>query len=245
MNPLKLLLEELARTHQELTTRANKAIAGLGDIEKYQVAGNVTSALRELEWLGNRLEDLGNVWAERVGEVEGYVSAYDGSTIAAAITAGTVIKKEDHDTLITAAEEKGKTEAETAFRAEQQRVAAAQARRTALAEEIGVTAANALALEDLTAADVEDRVTAFKGRVTALKDAKMDPEKFSAAYVDLLASCPLTEDGQKQFDKRLDAFRPLLTATPAAPAKPGDEHQEKPPGEVRAEGEGGKKTMRF
>lgn len=247
MNPLQLLLDELNRTHAELITRANKAVANLGDVEKHQAVGAVASALRELEWLGGRLEDLGKVWAERVGEVQKYVAGYDNDVVAAAITAGTVIKKEDHETLITAAEAKGKTEAETAFRAEAARLAAAEVRREEIGKEVGVIAANALPIADLLAEDADARIIAFKGRVTALAEAKMDPAKFEAAYVDLLASCPLTEEGQKQFDKRLDAFKPILAAAPAPASKPGEQHQEKAPGEVRAQQkpEEPKKLMRF
>ncbi len=260
MNPLQQFLDEIRRQQTELRARANKLLSQLGPVESYEAGNPIVGAIRELDWLHSRLEDMGESIATTVGNAEEFVAnlaeQFGASAIAAAIADDEIVKKADHDAQITAAKKQEREAVETEFRAAAEASEKAEKRREKLAatleEKVGKDAApiaaRCIALDDLKADDADARETKFIARAVALKDAGLDAGEFEGAYCDLLA-CALDDEGQGQFDKRLEAFKPLLARKPEEPTKPkkpGTElEDEADKTRIKASAEGGASKRMF
>jgi|GEM_PF-7032345 len=238
MDLLQQLLSELSRQQAELRARVNKALEGVGPLEQHEVAQPVAFALREMDWAKERIAEIGESIDAKVGNVDDFLANLKATVqkegLAAAVAEGTVLKKEDHDTQITAAKKEAKNEAETEFKAERAKEVRADERRAELVEEIGQFAASKISKSDLMADDAEDRITKFKARASTLKASGFNEKEHDKAMASLLA-CSLDKDGQTEFDARVESFKPFLAAAPPKKQEPG---KQEPGTEFQATGHG-------
>lgn len=234
MNPLQEVLSSIDATVTEFTGRMNTAIQGMGPIEQYEVAQKVSYALNEMLWGKKRIEEMGEMLGNKLGDVAEFVASLEAKQkeagVTAALAAGEVVNKTDHDTQIKAAKDAARNEALIEFKAEREKERKAGEAHAALAEEVGDVAASAFPVENFLEEDADSRVKAFKARVAKLDEAKIKADAHKDAYLDLLGGCSYDETGEAAFARRVESYAPFLAGKEEAPAeepkkKPGTELQ--------------------
>lgn len=232
---IKELIETFLANLGQLRVRAQKAIGGLGDLEKIEASQPVVNALRELDWLGERVGGLAADCEEAVKQLDAALAAISAEAVATALTSGAVVKKEDHDAQLAAARQAGVEEAQAAFEAERQKDQQAEELRAALAQEIGAAAAGAISRDELVGEDGGQRIETLKARAARLAEVGISAEAHGPAYADLLA-CPLDETGTAVFEARVKGYEAVMAARPPA----GNGLPPKPEGTAKIHaGEGG------
>lgn len=204
MNELDKILNSLNSLATTLHQRANAALTPLPPLEQIEGAEVVRCALREFRWASDQIVEL----KELLAKMPGAEALAADESLRATIRAELIEKegfivKEDHESLLKKAEEKGRDEAQAAFDEKEAARELAATRRTEAAELIGEKAADALSDEDLASEAYEARIAAMKKRVDALADAGVDETMTSFAS---LLALPLDEAGNKDFDTRVGHF---------------------------------------
>lgn len=186
-----------------MLTKALKALA-----QKLQkIAGSITIPAEQLaadKTTGWGMTELAGVPAEvealvttAESEINKLVDTAKTDALAEAIKAGTVIRKEDHDTAVTAAKNTARTEVEKEFTAKAEQTKFAQDKRTELAALITAEAAALIPDDRLTKENAEATIKAIKDRVTALNEKGITKESLPSAFKtvasvadnDLYAAC--------------------------------------------------------
>lgn len=224
MNPILLILTQLSDLKNNIRARFNKALEGLGPIEQVEASQQLIGVLREVDWAQHRITEISASVDEQVTKAETMLATYAQESIAAAITekvtAGELIRKEDHETLITAAEKKGKDEVRQEFQAAADRAQKIAENRNKLVTDHGVHVAAALTDEDLTADDSADRIARITARTKKLTDAGIPADGATEKFHASMLSCAPTEAGDAEFNSRLEAFTATGFKAAAAPIAP-------------------------
>jgi hypothetical protein len=235
MKSIKELVENFLAGLGQLRVRAHKALGGLGDLEKIEASQPVVNALRELDWIGQRLEEIGAAAEPAVKSLDEALAELAAAAVTEAVTGGAVVKREDHEAQLAAARQAGVEAAHAAFEAERQKDAKAEELRAGLAVEIGAGAAAAISRDELVGEDAQHRIDILKARAARLAEVGISAEAHGPAYADLLA-CPLDEAGTAQFEARVKGYEAVMAAA-APPA--GGNLPPKPDGTAMHAGTGG------
>jgi hypothetical protein len=211
MNPILNLINGLAELKNTLRTRFNAAIGNLGPIEQVEAAQPVITVLREIDWASHRINEISGQVDTVIAAAEETLRTMTETAVTAAIseqvTAGALIRKEDHETLITAAADKAKKEVEQQFQAAADNAAALRTKREAITKDHGLHVAAALTDDDLAAEDADTRINRVTKRSADLKEAGILAEGTTEKFHASMLACANTAEGDKEFDSRLDAFK--------------------------------------
>lgn len=236
MNPLASFITLLLALRADLHARFNEGLKTLPPLEQIEAGSAAAGVLANLEWVRTRVESLGadlestlvtasklipnfdhkkgsDLQASAEALITACMNQAGTEAILAAITAKTHLPIEDHNTAVTNAKEAGKSEAETAFKAQVKDLETIATRRTEVTAKLGVLAAAAISDADLLSEKYTDVVTEQEGRITRLTEAGITAESRPKNFAALLA-CGLNDTGRAEFDARLE----MITEAGPAPA---------------------------
>lgn len=235
MNPILTLISGLAELKNTLRARFNAALGNLGPIEQVEAAQPVIAVLREIDWAAHRVNEISGQVDVAIAAAEETLKTMTASAVSEAIsaqvTAGALIRKEDHETLITAAAEKAKEEVKQQFQAAADKATALHTKREAITKDHGVHVAAALSDDDLTAEDADARISRVTKRSADLKEAGILAEGTTEKFHASMLACANTAEGDTEFTARLEAFKatgfkasaqPPVTAPRTLPAGSSD-----------------------
>lgn len=222
MNPILSIINSLNELKNSIRAKFNTALEGLGPIEQIEASQPLIGVLREVDWAKDRITRISAELDENIANAETMLATFTQEKITAAITekvtAGELVRKEDHETLITAAENKGKEEVRQEFQAAADRAQKITEQRNKIVTDHGVHVAACLSDDDLTADDSADRVARVTARTKKLTDAGIAAEGPTEKFFASMLSCAPTEAGDAEFESRLEAF--TATGFKAAAATP-------------------------
>lgn len=104
-NKFIAFIQSVKAAMAEITTRANEQIAAMPPVEQHEASGMILSMKRELSWLISRAEDLSN--SEIVTQADQIMAEFSKEVLNDAITAGSILAKETHESLIEASRDGG------------------------------------------------------------------------------------------------------------------------------------------
>ncbi len=210
MNPILSIINSLNDLKNSIRAKFNAALEGLGPIEQIEASQPLIGVLREVDWAKDRITRISAELDENIANAETMLATFTQEKIAAAITekvtAGELVRKEDHETLITAAENKGKEEVRQEFQAAADRAQKITDLRNKIVTDHGVHVAASLSDDDLTAEDSADRVARVTARTQKLTEAGIVAEGATEKFFASMLSCAPTEAGDAEFESRLEAF---------------------------------------
>lgn len=232
MNPFKALVTALATFAQDFRAKMNPALEALPKLESIEAAEPVLSVLRMVKWAQKDAEDLASQFDGKIANVEDMINAYNAKiaeeAVTAAVTAGTLIKKEDHENAITAAKDaaatEAKTQAEQEFNAKVQKIETLATRRKEAVTKLGEIAAAKLTDEQLSADNYVEAITAKEALIAKLKEENIVPEgDRKAMFESLVAKEGVeSEDFKSSLSIILTAaggkLKPLTATAPTPPA---------------------------
>ena len=144
------------------------------------------TADQKLGWgmteLNRACEDIDTLMGLAEKEVQATASKAAADALAEAIKDGKVIRKEDHETAITAAKDTTRTAVEKEFNAKAEQTKFAQDKRTELGALITAEAAALIPDELLTKEKADATIKAIKDRVTALNEKGITKESLPSAF---------------------------------------------------------------
>lgn len=223
MNPLKSIILALSSLQADIRNRFNKAAENLPPLEQVAATQPVLAVFQDIEWAKLRLTAMDEQFSEQISGIDQMIAEMEKkageSAISAAIADKTLLRAEDHETLITAAKETARKEVETEFRAKEQKRETIAKLRNDLVTEIGAIAAASLTDEDLTAEDSAERIKLVKDRVAKITAAGVTAESNEKVFTTLLA-CSADEAGEKEFSARCEILSSSKPAAPAGPQNP-------------------------
>lgn len=215
---MKEILAAFLLAGQTIKSRADAALAGMGPVDQFEGAREVSYALNTLQWAAKEVESmLGQVAAleAKFGpEVAAAASLLVESQISEKIAAKELFRLADLDVAVGAAELKGRKEAEKAASDAAAALALVADRRGEITTAHGAEVAAALILEILNVVEFAPVAAELARRVTALSEIGVTAAAKPASFADLACSIPFDEAGQTAFDNRLAAAKEL--AAPAA-----------------------------
>ena len=211
MNPILQLINSLAELKNQLRTRFNAALNGLGPVEQVEAAQPVIGVLREIDWAAHRINEISGQIDTTIAAAEETLKTLTATAvteaISAQVTAGALVRKEDHETLIKSAADNAKEEVRQEFQAAADKATAVKAKRETLAKDHGLHVAAALTDEDLTADDADNRIARVTKRSDELKEAGVLAEGATAKFHASMLECANTEAGDAEFATRLEGFK--------------------------------------
>lgn len=222
---MKEIIAALALAMQELKTKADAALKGMGPIDQYQGAQEVAYAIRTLNYSKEQVEEM-------LQTVNGVMEKYDAAIAAAVeplaaakldekIAAGELVRKTDHDLAIENAKTEGETAAAERLAAERKEEQAAAARRDEIAASHGKEVAAALPFEIFAADKFTDATKSeITRRVESLKEIGVAAAEKPAHFAEIVSCGSFDEEGKAAFDGRITQLKDLIgPKTPTAPAK--------------------------
>lgn len=158
-----------------------RKIAASINIPAEQQAADKTTGWGMTELAGAPAE-LDSLIATAESELTKLTEAAKADALAEAIKAGTVLRKEDHDTAVTAAKDTARTEVEKEFAAKAEQAKFAQDKRTELGALITAEAAALIPDDRLTKENADATIKTIKDRVTALNEKGITKESLPSAF---------------------------------------------------------------
>lgn len=240
MNPFKAFVIALATFRQELSAKLNPSLASLPPIEQIEAIEPVKDILRAMRWAqedAKRMEENFSGTLAKVEEVYAkFVKEAGDTAVAAALEAKEIIRKEDHENLLTMARQEERDLVTQEFAQKAQQAELASTRRKDLAVKVGEVAAAAVTDDMILAEGWEGLEIKIAARLEKLKESNITEDTAPLAF-ESLVKIPVHAEGQKEFDSRLPVYAEL-----AKNAKPTPKPAPKTP--VLATGGGGEKPRR-
>lgn len=220
---MKPILAAFVLAMQTIKSKADAALAGMGPVDQFEGAREVSYALNTLGWAAKEVESMlaqvAALEAKFDPEVQAAAALLVETQITEKIAAGEFVKKADLDIAIGAAELKGKAEAEAAAQTAAAALAQVAARRTEITTAHGAEVAAALPQDVLNIVEFAPVAAELARRVTALSEIGVTAAAKPASFADIACSIPFDEAGQAAFDTRLAAAKelagPVTQRTPA------------------------------
>lgn len=251
MNPLLAVITLLATLRTDLYSKFNAALKNVGPVEQVEGSQAVISVIREVDWAKERIERVGvdlqatldgagkmlASFQPKSGEdsvmaagrfLEEYEKQIGQNAVTAAITAKAVVLHADHESALTAAEEKaekkGRDTAEVEFTAKLQKSELLANRRADAVTRLGALAAANLTDDQLAADDHEVTLTAIEGNIAKLTEKNITEAGRPKIYASLIACAHQSETFEARLEVILDAvgekgFAATEEKKPATPPK--------------------------
>lgn len=225
MNPFKAFVIALAAFRQELSAKLNPSLASLPPIEQVEAIEPVKDILRAMRWAqedAKRMEENFSGTLAKVEEVYAkFVKDTGDTAVAAALEAKEVIRKEDHDNLLTMARQEEREAVTQEFAQKAQQAELASTRRKDLVAKVGEVAAAGVTDDMILAEGWEGLEIKIAARLEKLKESNITEETAPVAFGSLV-KIPVHAEGEKEFDSRLPAYAELAkNAKPAPKSSPG------------------------
>lgn len=208
----------------EIRTKIEEKMAKLGPLEQLEVGQDVVSALRYAKYSVQEIEEIGNQLNQIEARYTADAEAAKAAGVEAALKAGEVIRKEDHDLAVTNAAAEAKDEIRAEFKQKEDSQKLITDRRAKAAEKVGVEAANALRDEDLGADDFDARLATLEKRVGEMKEFGVLGDKESTrSHFRKFAAFALDAEGDKKFAGEFADLKNLLGGKPIKHESAGGE----------------------
>lgn len=231
---MKAIIAAFTIAIKELKSKADSALSGMGPVDQYEGAREVSYAINTLQWTAkevtNMLQQVVDLEAKFDPEVEAAVAAKLPEFLAAKVAAGEYIAKADVEAAVAAAKQEATTAAEAAFQLREQEAATVAARRKEIETAHGSEVAAALSDDSLKGevAVFDSLKTELARRVTALTEIGVTAAANKSAFDKIACGHAFDEDGGKAFDSNVELVKGLVpkgaaqvAASSAAPKVPG------------------------
>lgn len=207
---MKDLIAKIRRTFEEAKNRIQKAMNGLGDIDKMDVAIEVRNALGAGKYYADSLEEIGQHLDSIEANLADEMKAAGEAALNEALESGDVIRKSDHELALNQAKEAGKGEAQAAYQAQAAAAAQIAARRESAEAKFGAAVVKLLpdAAFEGSDADVAARMNRLEVRAKSMAEHGILAEKEKTAGVagEFLAIA-LDDEGDGKFAARFQNFK--------------------------------------
>lgn len=220
---MKPILAAFVLAMQTIKSKADAALAGMGPVDQFEGAREVSYALNTLGWAAKEVESMlsqvAALEAKFDPEVQAAAALLVEASISEKIAAGEFVKKADLDIAVGAAELRGKTEAEAAAQIAAAAVAQIANRRAEITTAHGAEVAAAVPEEILNIVEFAPVAAELARRVQALDEIGVTAAAKPASFADVACSIPFDEAGKTAFDIRFAAAKelagPVAAKTPA------------------------------
>lgn len=212
MKPIEEILKAMSSAQGELRARVNDALAKLGPIEQIESGQPVISALREMDWAKNRLEELGKMLQEKIDGLESIVSEVESSVKAKLIESGDVISAADKETLIANAKKEGADEVQEELTNLRASIETYDERMDEIRKGNGEVVASLMKRDDVVSDDYKDRVKMLAGRLAKAKELNLDSEQTPRAFQQMVGHS-LSEEGESAFNSEVERTKELIAST--------------------------------
>jgi hypothetical protein len=226
---MKAILAAFTLAIKELKTKANSALEGMGPVDQYEGAREVSYAINTLKYAAKEVESMLNQVAEIEAKLEPEITAAAEARLpemlAAKVAAGEYIAKADVEAAVAAARTEATTAAEAAFTLREQEAATIAARRKEIETAHGADVAASVTDESLKGDAFDALKTELGRRVAALSEIGVTATANKDAFAKIACGHSFDEDGGKSFDENLALVKGLVpkgaaqAAASTAPAK--------------------------
>jgi len=236
---MKELIKQLLAIHTEARQRANKAMENLGPLDQHQLAGTVSSALREFEWTIERISDVTQKITAMAETLEEHEKEVIQAAMDKALSDGEILSKENHEGLVAAAKKSGADEEIEKFNLQAKKAEKIKARREEVSKAHSEAVAEAMNEEALEADNFMAEAQVLATRADTMKEAGITSElevfgKMLAAneeeFTNYMELANNLSAGKKTGNNKpnLSASRKGGTQAPPEPSKAGNDSDSVP-----------------
>lgn len=209
---MKELLAKLLAMHSEMSKRTNAAMLSMQPLDQHQLAGTVSSALREFEWSIERMSEIGVKVDALTASLEAHENEVITAAIADATSNGEILSKETHDGIVAAAKKTAADEVKEEFRIQAEKQALISSRRSEVATAHDAVIAAAMSEDALGEDNFLESAKVLATRADALIEKGITAE--NSAFPKMLAG------SEENFTTFMDLVDDVSKKKPGKPAKP-------------------------
>jgi hypothetical protein len=227
---MKAILAAFALAIKEIKAKADSALSGMGPIDQYEGAREVSYAINCLQWTAKEVETMLNkvseIEAKFEPEVQAAAAALMEAKINEQVAAGELVRKSDVEAAVAAVRKEATEAAETAFAAREEEARTVAARRKEIETAHGAEAAAALSDDSLKGDDAAFAAfkTEFDRRVKSLGEIGVTAAANKDAFAKIACGHGFDEAGVTAFDSNVELVKGLVPSraagSAAASAKP-------------------------
>lgn len=216
---MKELIQKLLQLHAELRTNANAALKTLPPIEQFEANQELSYGLRCMRNMGQEMaEQLERLNKWLTADTEGAFAAAEKAVLSAAIAAGDVLPKADHEAAITAARDGAAKATADDLTAKFEAQLKAAGKRNSLLKDLPTVVAEKIPDAVLLSAEAGAAIETIKARLNTLAGFGTTAET-AAEFVAEVATLPTDAAGTLLFDTRTAPIRVAFQASKPASGK--------------------------